>query len=626
VRSLSLLLGFVVLFASVGHADEGIPTPIVQAIKSATVFVKVKVDGGLCSGSGFVVRAEAADAYVVTNHHVIEPKLVELRLVPDRRPSPRSPLPRHPIGPRPNPYGSQPGYTPRYIVRSFKNAAVTVVFYSGTKNEQSLPGEVLAADAERDLAIVKVTGVTKLPAPIDYLHEPELTETMPICIFGFPYGEVLATGKSSPAITVGKGSISSLRLDDDGKLALLQIDGSLNPGNSGGPVVDTHGRLVGVAVATIKNSSGIGLAIPAGELAAMLQGRPGQIYSRVAQGEDGTMTIHIEAGLIDPFHNIKSVAFHYLDAGRVADKPRPSQPIHALPGCHSVPLKIENQLAVGEIRLKKSVARVTMLCQAVCVGSNGKQAVSDSIVQLVTSAAEKVAKTAEGSPSSTTAREPQERDSPRDPHRSSHDPRPAAGAHKRPPADAELGELAADLESGDKGRRIHATLKLDWIIPRKPYPDVARALETVLLEDRDASMRAHSAALLKTWGTPESVPALKKALRDPMPYVRDRAREAIDAIDFAAEREPGDLAERKDTNRGKPNGKSAQRPGERQHMDDFDLLVADLKSDDLGRRMHALMQRSARSRGSRTLRWLRPWKPSSSKTAAPTCECQPQLP
>jgi hypothetical protein len=47
---------------------------------------------------------------------------------------------------------------------------------------------------------------------------------MPVGVFGFPFGEVLAAGKGNPAITIGKGSISSLRLDEQGNLARVQID------------------------------------------------------------------------------------------------------------------------------------------------------------------------------------------------------------------------------------------------------------------------------------------------------------------------------------------------------------------------------------------------------------------
>ena len=142
--------------------------------------------------------------------------------------------------------------------------------------EESARGELVAVDLDEDLAIVKASGVKQMPKPIDYRHEPKLAETMPVYSFGFPFGHFLATGKGNPAVTVDKATISSLRNDSADELALVQISGALNPGNSGGPVVDARGRLVGVAVATIKNSSGIGFAIPSLRGFPAAAGPPGQ--------------------------------------------------------------------------------------------------------------------------------------------------------------------------------------------------------------------------------------------------------------------------------------------------------------------------------------------------------------
>ena len=79
---------------------------------------------------------------------------------------------------------------------------IAVVFHSGTKQEESIRGEIVAADPERDLAVLKVSSIKELPKPIDCLHEPELAETMPIYTFGFPFGKLplkiekqLATGE-----------------------------------------------------------------------------------------------------------------------------------------------------------------------------------------------------------------------------------------------------------------------------------------------------------------------------------------------------------------------------------------------------------------------------------------------
>src|SRR5262249_34867270 len=144
------------------------------------------------------------------------------------------------------------------------NAKVTAVFDSGTRAERTGPAEVLAADAQSDLAVLRVTGVKDIPEPIRYADAARPFETMPVWTFGFPFGQALSTSKGNPSITVGRASVSSLRQNEDGELVFVQIDGSLNPGNSGGPVVDSKGRLVGVAVATIKGS-GIGFIIPAAE-------------------------------------------------------------------------------------------------------------------------------------------------------------------------------------------------------------------------------------------------------------------------------------------------------------------------------------------------------------------------
>jgi predicted Zn finger-like uncharacterized protein len=231
---------------AVAAGDGMIPLAKLEEVKAATVFIKVEAPGGWASGSGFVMKVNDETAYIITNDHVVTPPD---ELLFTTRPSI--------FGPR------------RLPGRGKGKATHTAVFSSGTPREQTAPATVMATDPKRDLAILKVTGVRGLPTPLDFTSQPALIETSPVYIFGFPFGEMLATAKGHPAVTVGKGNVSSLRLDELGKLAVVQIDGDLNPGNSGGPVVDPQGRLVGVAVAKIKNTR-IGLAIPNNQLAEML--------------------------------------------------------------------------------------------------------------------------------------------------------------------------------------------------------------------------------------------------------------------------------------------------------------------------------------------------------------------
>ena len=94
--------------------------------------------------------------------------------------------------------------------------------------------------------------------------------------YGFPL-PMIKFNEGNPTISLTGGQVSTLRNDDLGQLFMIQLDGSLQPGNSGGPIVDERGRLIGVAVAKLDGVDTIGLAIPADELRELLAGRVGAI-------------------------------------------------------------------------------------------------------------------------------------------------------------------------------------------------------------------------------------------------------------------------------------------------------------------------------------------------------------
>ena len=100
--------------------DEGISAETLRAVKDATVYIKVEAAGQQASGSGFLVKLDGATGYIVTNHHVADPKFVVLP------PGGRGPLP---IPPRP------------IVIGSGGPVTLTVVFASGTRKEQALKAE-----------------------------------------------------------------------------------------------------------------------------------------------------------------------------------------------------------------------------------------------------------------------------------------------------------------------------------------------------------------------------------------------------------------------------------------------------------------------------------------------------
>ncbi len=306
----------VALAAISASGHEGLPLETVAAIKAATVMITTTAgpegrSGG--TGSGFLIRVEGQTAYLATNNHVISP------------------------------IRGQAGVRP----------SIMVVLRCGARGERKLPAEIVAASPESDLAILKITGVPDLPAPIDVLKDTEPVETMPVYVFGFPFGTGLAAGRGNLSVVVGKGSVSSIRTDGDGRVSVVLIDGALNPGNSGGPVVDTQGRLVGIAVASIQGAN-IGFVIPRPHLLAMMNGRPEGLLVTAGVPRDGTVELALDVPLLDPFNKLKKISLLY-DLGAVdAVKPRQNGQEIAwgpLPGAKKIDLKIEGRRARGSLAI-----------------------------------------------------------------------------------------------------------------------------------------------------------------------------------------------------------------------------------------------------------------------------------
>jgi hypothetical protein len=339
--------GGVILWLGLTAAEQrlqagDISRKTVLEIKAASVFIKVdfQVPGSdqplPTSGSGFVLSVAGHTAYIVTNHHVVQ--------------------------------------GPKEIAGRIRRAAAPVlVFHSGTAREKSVPADVLASDPGIDLAILRVKTFPDFPKPIAMDPKLELTETMGVYTFGFPFGKFLGGGKN-PAITVGKGSISSLREDDYGQIRQVQLDGELNPGNSGGPVVDAKGRLVGVAVAKLAAAKRIGLAIPNRLLAEVLAGRVAEVDFATSQRDHKQARLHVAADLVDPFKKMKSVTLYYLPSV-VKELPKPNEAgvFPPLPGATRLELTRAGNEATATLSLPiKGKAGAAISYQTGFVNADGK--------------------------------------------------------------------------------------------------------------------------------------------------------------------------------------------------------------------------------------------------------------
>jgi hypothetical protein len=184
-----------------------VSTEIVEKTLKCVVLLKGAADGGTILGSGFLL---SADGKIATNVHVI---------------------------------------------RDMKSGGVQLqsgeVFDSFT---------VLAFDDRKDIAIIKILGFD-LPA-VELGNSNELKAGEPVMAIGSPQG---LQG------TVTAGVVSAIRDDPfSGGYKVIQTDAAANPGNSGGPLLNGKGQVVGIVTSKLKASEGLNFAVPVNYLRGLM--------------------------------------------------------------------------------------------------------------------------------------------------------------------------------------------------------------------------------------------------------------------------------------------------------------------------------------------------------------------
>ncbi len=253
--------------------DAQLNEQILKKAKHATVQLRVKLSNdGIAEGSGWFAFEPGL---VITNAHVVG--MVD---ADSRRPQ-----------------------------------AIEVVIDSGESNSRKVAAKLLGIDRTCDLAVLKAEGAN-LPEPLELGQTNGLLETQSVFIFGFPFRDKI--GKN---ITVSKSSVSSLR-KDNGTLTQIQVNGGMHPGNSGGPVIDGKGQVIGVAVAAIAGTQ-INFAIPIDEVREFLNGRVISITVDHSYISGDKIKVPVRLSLDDPLGRVKDLKIDYWVAPSSKSRLRP---------------------------------------------------------------------------------------------------------------------------------------------------------------------------------------------------------------------------------------------------------------------------------------------------------------
>ena len=266
---------------------------IVTVVLAATVafLVGLIIAGGISPGPIVVtaprtaapIPAKAPSVPLSVNFADVAEKInaavvnIDARSSGTREPRRRSEVdvdPREFDGPR---QGSGSGFiidrdgfilTNNHVIESAERITVTLA------DGRTFRGEVVGTDPAIDVALLRIPGARDLPeAPLgnsDHLRVGEW-----VCAIGNPLGYV-------HSVTVGVVSFMGRKLFDPSLDNYIQTDAAINFGNSGGPLINSAGQVIGINSAISSRASNIGFAVPINEAVANLEQL--KVSGRVSRG------------------------------------------------------------------------------------------------------------------------------------------------------------------------------------------------------------------------------------------------------------------------------------------------------------------------------------------------------
>jgi len=234
-------------------------TPACVGVSTSTTSTNVfgQVTRGAITGSGFII---SADGYVLTNNHVIETALAE-------------------------------------------DLEVKVMLYSG----EEYTAEIIGGDSRSDVALLKIPGRDLPCVTLGTFEGTRVGEA--IYAIGNPLGELTYSMTSGIVSALDR----SITISNNTAIDMFQIDAAINNGNSGGPIINCFGQVIGIASAKYASSGveGLGFAIPIDDALKVVddlavygyvKGRPllgilvGNAQAYTEDGQSGAIVMEVNEG------------------------------------------------------------------------------------------------------------------------------------------------------------------------------------------------------------------------------------------------------------------------------------------------------------------------------------------
>ncbi|MGN1025100.1 MAG: trypsin-like peptidase domain-containing protein [Faecousia sp.] len=224
IISTALCLLLLLFCALPARAANDVPEAVMEAAKSV-VRILSECYNGSATGSGFVIQNEPGNVLIVTNNHVVEG----------------------------DPY--------------------SISIWVG--EDTMVDAEIVFTTPEKDLCVLRVTENMSLKPLVLSTEEPK--QGSAVFAVGFPgVADIFSDtdAHTSDAATITDGIISAVRTltieDYSDPVKLLQINAAINSGNSGGPLFNAQGEVIGVNTYGIENAQGVFGAIDISELWTLL--------------------------------------------------------------------------------------------------------------------------------------------------------------------------------------------------------------------------------------------------------------------------------------------------------------------------------------------------------------------